>query len=80
MFPTEWTRVDFHFIIRVGFDSRLLGIEWSSYEDLTRMIVYFEQVGLIERTGGTNPTEEEVLVRRIPGRRKGNVQDIRKRR
>jgi hypothetical protein len=56
LLPETWTHVQNVNLLRIGFELKLLGVDWRSNDELAKCMVYFEKAGLMRRDG--------VLVRR----------------
>lgn len=48
LFPTEWTKVDQRFIMSVGLHIKVMGVVWTTEDQLTKLMMYFERVKLCE--------------------------------
>lgn len=53
LLPKTWTHMQNISALTIGFNLKLLGVEWFSEEEFGRIMVYFERVGLMERDGYT---------------------------
>ena len=63
LFPTEWTKVDQRFIMSVGLHIKVMGVVWTTEDQLTKLMVYFERVKICE----TRPMPGGMIwIRRAP--------------
>lgn len=49
LLPQDWTHHDNTGVLKIGFGLKLLGVMWTSYEELVKCMVYFEKLGLLIR-------------------------------
>lgn len=47
--PINWVKPNSTLLLRMGWNLKLLGIEWRSDEELIKLMVYLEQIGIIQR-------------------------------
>ena len=53
IFPDTWTHIENLNGIQIGFQFKLLGIDWRSEEQFTRVMTYLERIKIILRDGFT---------------------------
>ena len=53
MFPNTWTHMDNLNGLQIGFKMKLLGIDWRSEEQFSKVMVFLEKTKLILRDGYT---------------------------
>lgn len=49
IFPFQWTDAKDIPILKIGFDLKLLGVDWRSMSELINLMVVFEKMELVER-------------------------------
>lgn len=48
LFPVEWTQHTQQTALKLGYQLKLLGVDWRSVEEFGRVIVYLRRVNVIE--------------------------------
>lgn len=49
--PETWTLMANLNLLQIGFQLKLLGVDWRSADELTRIMVYLERTGVMLRDG-----------------------------
>lgn len=52
LFPTNFTPIDQTMLLRAGFALKLLGVNWRSVDELTKIFAYFAAIGVVEILDG----------------------------
>lgn len=50
-FPETWTHIGNINFLQLGYKLKVLGIDWSSQEELAKVLAFLEQKGVILRDG-----------------------------
>lgn len=58
LLPATWTHMANLSLLRIGFELKVLGVDWRTEAELTNIMVFFERSGLMQR--------ENFLVRANP--------------
>lgn len=45
LFPEQWTPAEHLSALRIGFELKLLGVDWRSAEDLVDSLVFLHKIG-----------------------------------
>lgn len=53
MLPETWTHIENLNGLKIGFQLKLLGFDWRSEEQLSKIMVFLERVGIMQREGYT---------------------------
>lgn len=51
LLPETWTHIRNLNVLQIGYNLKLIGIDWRSENEFGKCMVFFERVGLIERDG-----------------------------
>lgn len=49
--PETWTHVQNLNGMYIGFQLKLLGIEWRTQDEFSKCLIFFERVGIMQRNG-----------------------------
>lgn len=58
LLPETWTHVQNVSVLKIGFGLKLLGVNWQTEDELSKILVYLTHLGMIER--------DKMLIRRSP--------------
>ena len=56
LLPETWTHVQNISVLKIGFGLKLLGVNWQTEDELSKILVYLIRLGMIER--------DKMLIRR----------------
>ena len=48
LFPEQWTKADQSHVLRVGMQLKIMGVQWTTEDQLTKILVYFNRVKVCE--------------------------------
>lgn len=55
LLPDTWTHAENmagEFILKTAWGFKLLGIDWRSYDEFGKIVLYLERVGILQRQNG----------------------------
>lgn len=56
--PQQWTDLDPRSMLMLGHKLELIGVKWDGDDELVRICVYLERIGMLERRGGQGATDK----------------------
>ncbi|MDH5572348.1 MAG: hypothetical protein OEY89_11320 [Gammaproteobacteria bacterium] len=49
MLPKTWTHVGNLNLLQIGFSLKLLGVDWRGNDDVPRIMIFLEEIGIMSR-------------------------------
>lgn len=53
LLPETWTHIQNLSAMKLGFEFKVLGIDWRTDDDFAKIMIFFEKVGILLRDGMT---------------------------
>jgi hypothetical protein len=50
--PETWTHIENLNGLQMGFNLKLIGVDWRNEEELSQVMIFLEKVGLMQRQNG----------------------------